>query len=58
MLDIARTLLELGRYDIPTSMQGESLMAEKTLTETAGTELSEEQEEVVHRRPRGLGYIS
>jgi hypothetical protein len=35
MLDIAPTLLELGGYDIPTSMQGKSLMAGQTIDPNA-----------------------
>jgi len=58
LLSIAPTLLELGGYDIPTSMQGKSLLAGKTLAAAADTGFSADQEEIIRQRLSGLGYIS
>ena len=57
LLDIAPTLLELGGYDLPSSMQGKSLVstADQTLADGG---LPPDQEEIVRERLRGLGYIS
>lgn len=52
LLDIAPTLLELGGYDIPNSMQGRSLVAGQTL----GV-MSMDEEEIIRERLSGLGYI-
>ncbi|MEJ7712605.1 MAG: hypothetical protein WKF84_22845 [Pyrinomonadaceae bacterium] len=38
ILDISPTLLELGGYDIPNSMQGKSLVSGKTLMVTAAAD--------------------
>jgi predicted AlkP superfamily phosphohydrolase/phosphomutase len=56
LLDIAPTLLDLGGYDIPESMQGRSLVAgmEKRILGD-GTEA--EQERIIHDRLAGLGYV-
>jgi len=54
ILDLAPTLLELGGYDIPNSMQGKSLVSGKTL---AGGYTGDE-EEIIRERLSGLGYIS
>jgi predicted AlkP superfamily phosphohydrolase/phosphomutase len=53
LLNIAPTLLELGGYDIPSSMQGTSLLANHERLEpvVAG-------EDIVRERLSGLGYIS
>jgi predicted AlkP superfamily phosphohydrolase/phosphomutase len=58
LLDIAPTLLELGGYDIPRSMQGRSLVAGQTLRGEADTGYSADEEEIVRERLSGLGYIS
>ncbi|MCC6420217.1 MAG: alkaline phosphatase family protein [Gemmataceae bacterium] len=55
LLDIAPTLLELGGYDVPPSMQGRSLLAGGAAT--AGALLSAEAEALVRDRLSGLGYI-
>ena len=61
--DIAPTLLELGGYDIPSSMQGRSLVAGRELPPTTGTwrpdaaDLSAEGEQILRDRLSGLGYI-
>lgn len=52
LLDIAPTLLELGGYDIPNSMQGRSLVAGQTLDV-----MSMDEEEIIRERLSGLGYI-
>ena len=56
LLDIAPTLLELGGYDIPTSMQGKSLVADKMLDVGIATG-SEDEEKIIRERLKGLGYI-
>ena len=58
LLDLAPTLLELAGHDIPTSMQGESLVQGKPPSSPQNTGLSPEGEEAVKRRLSGLGYIS
>jgi hypothetical protein len=50
LLHMAPTLLELGGYEIPPSMQGTSL--------TADTGYSAAEEELIRQRLSGLGYIS
>lgn len=56
LLDVAPTLLELAGYDIPSSMQGRSLasLPGPGSPVDAG---SHSDEEIVHRRLSGLGYI-
>jgi predicted AlkP superfamily phosphohydrolase/phosphomutase len=58
LLDIAPTLLELGGYDVPFSMQGKSLIAGHIKPVTAAPALSPHDEEVIRDRLSGLGYIS
>jgi predicted AlkP superfamily phosphohydrolase/phosphomutase len=58
LLDIAPTLLELGGYDIPDSMQGKSLVAGQSLENVTDRDLTEEDEEILRERLSGLGYIS
>ncbi|MFQ5691250.1 MAG: alkaline phosphatase family protein [Gemmatimonadota bacterium] len=57
LLDIAPTLLELGGYEIPDSMQGRSLV-EGAAPPPEGGELTAEGEEIIRQRLSGLGYIS
>jgi predicted AlkP superfamily phosphohydrolase/phosphomutase len=57
LLDIAPTLLELGGYDVPSSMQGRSLISTAVRKLEDGG-LPPDQEEIVRERLRGLGYIS
>lgn len=56
LLDMAPTLLELGGYTIPSSMQGQSLAGD---LRSSGGEvgLSEDDEEILRERLSGLGYI-
>jgi predicted AlkP superfamily phosphohydrolase/phosphomutase len=56
LLDIAPTLLELGGYDIPDTMQGKSLVAGKTMD--AAEKLPTSEEKILRERLSGLGYIS
>jgi predicted AlkP superfamily phosphohydrolase/phosphomutase len=56
ILDIAPTLLELGGYDIPNSMQGTSLVSGRNLS--AQPDLSEDEKAILRERLSGLGYIS
>jgi predicted AlkP superfamily phosphohydrolase/phosphomutase len=58
LLDIAPTLLELGGYDVPASMQGRSLVADHALRMAVGADYSADAEEIVRDRLSGLGYIS
>lgn len=57
LLDIAPTLLELGEYDIPPSMQGRSLVAGQALCVPAEGGYSDDAEAIVRDRLSGLGYI-
>jgi predicted AlkP superfamily phosphohydrolase/phosphomutase len=57
LLDIAPTLLELAGYDVPTSMQGRSLVAGHVPGAEADTGLSDEEEEILRERLSGLGYV-
>jgi predicted AlkP superfamily phosphohydrolase/phosphomutase len=56
LLDIAPTLLELGGYDVPPSMQGSPLRQPQVAAVAAG--YSSDQETVIRERLSGLGYIS
>ena len=53
LLDIAPTLLELGGYDVPSSMQGRSLAGGTRTVEG----LSEDGERIIRERLSGLGYL-
>jgi predicted AlkP superfamily phosphohydrolase/phosphomutase len=54
LLDIAPTLLDLAGYDIPESMQGRSLVAGM---EKKAPPSNAENEQIIHNRLAGLGYI-
>jgi predicted AlkP superfamily phosphohydrolase/phosphomutase len=54
LLDIAPTLLELAGYDVPSSMQGQSLTGKARSTAA----LKPDEEAIVRERLSGLGYIS
>jgi len=56
LLDIGPTLLELGGYDVPSSMQGRSFVA--GISRPAPPANSAEGEAIVKERLAGLGYIS
>lgn len=56
ILDIAPTLLELGGYDVPNTMQGRSLLAGR---HTCGLPaVTADGEAILRERLSGLGYIS
>ena len=57
LLNVAPTLLELGGYDTPRSMQGKSLLEGYT-PGTSEPASSETEEEMLKERLKGLGYIS
>ncbi|MBX6313453.1 MAG: alkaline phosphatase family protein [Isosphaeraceae bacterium] len=58
LLDIAPTLLELGGYDVPASMQGRSLIAGQLAPVASSVGYSTHEEDIVRDRLSGLGYIS
>jgi predicted AlkP superfamily phosphohydrolase/phosphomutase len=57
LLDIAPTLLDLGGYEIPSSMQGKSLVADKTTPAPAQQGYDDDDETIIRDRLSGLGYI-
>jgi predicted AlkP superfamily phosphohydrolase/phosphomutase len=57
LLDIAPTLLDLAGYEIPSSMQGRSLVAGMEKKPPEGGAADEETEKIVRDRLTGLGYI-
>lgn len=57
LLDIAPTLLDLGGYDIPPSMQGRSLVAGKTTPLASEQAYDPDDETIVRDRLSGLGYL-
>ena len=57
LLDIAPTLMDLGGYDIPASMQGRSLVAGRRFEEPANGDYTSDDETIVRERLSGLGYI-
>ena len=58
LLDIAPTLLDLGGYDIPPSMQGRSLVAGLDRPAVGLEAGDEDDDETVRSRLSGLGYLS
>ena len=58
ILDMAPTLLELGGYDIPNTMQGRSLVQGRTGDVQLDAGYSPTAEEIIRERLSGLGYIS
>ena len=54
LLDIAPTLLGLGGFDVPPSMQGRSLVAGQAV----GVPTDDDDDELVRSRLGGLGYLS
>ena len=57
LLDIAPTLMELGGYEIPASMQGRSLVAGRHIGEMPNGDYTSDDETIVRERLSGLGYI-
>jgi len=58
VLHVAPTLLELGGYDVPSSMQGTSLLASAGLSADVSPGLSADEEALIRTRLSGLGYIA
>jgi predicted AlkP superfamily phosphohydrolase/phosphomutase len=58
LLDTAPTLLQLGGYDIPPSMQGRSLLERTGPTGPGEPTVSTDDQAEIRRRLSGLGYIS
>jgi predicted AlkP superfamily phosphohydrolase/phosphomutase len=59
LLDMAPTLLELGGYDVPGSMQGTSLTSGLAARIAAGLDdATRDDDELVRSRLGGLGYLS
>ncbi len=58
LLDVAPTLLELGGYDVPPTMQGRCLVAGQLVTSGHKVAADFDEEEIVRSRLKGLGYIS
>ena len=52
LLDLAPTLLELAGADVPSSMQGRSLVGA-----AVRGELTLDQEQIIRERLSGLGYL-
>ncbi len=57
LLDIAPTLLDLAGYEIPSTMQGRSLVAGMEKRPPQGSPRSEDKERIIRERLSGLGYI-
>ena len=57
LLDVGPTLLELGGYEIPSSMQGRSLVTGSSLQPADKGHYSATDEQLVRDRLSGLGYI-
>jgi predicted AlkP superfamily phosphohydrolase/phosphomutase len=57
LLDLAPTLLTLGGYDVPASMQGRLLTSRQSETPGPDAGLPASDEEIVRQRLSGLGYI-
>ena len=57
LLDMAPTLLDLAGFDIPDSMQGQSLVSKQPTKPSSSASQNAEQEATVRDRLEGLGYI-
>ena len=59
ILDMSPTLLELGGYDVPNTMQGKSIFSKMATTLTSGgnSGYTQTEEELIKERLSGLGYI-
>jgi predicted AlkP superfamily phosphohydrolase/phosphomutase len=57
LLDIAPTLLTLGGYDLPPTMQGTPLQSRTGELVGAGVGYSGDEEAIIRGRLSGLGYI-
>ena len=54
LLDMAPTLLDLAGYEIPETMQGQSLVAGM---EKKKFSASDDEQKTIHDRLAGLGYV-
>jgi predicted AlkP superfamily phosphohydrolase/phosphomutase len=57
LLDIAPTLLDLGGYEIPSSMQGRSLVADQAKPAADHQGYNDDDESIIRDRLSGLGYL-
>ncbi len=57
LLDIAPTLLDLAGYEVPPSMQGRSLVTDKTTAAPGQQGYDDDDETIIRDRLSGLGYI-
>jgi predicted AlkP superfamily phosphohydrolase/phosphomutase len=57
LLDIAPTLLDLAGYEIPSSMQGRSLVANLDKSAPPPTSQEGDKEKIIRERLAGLGYL-
>jgi predicted AlkP superfamily phosphohydrolase/phosphomutase len=57
LLDIAPTLLDLAGYEIPSSMQGRSLVTGMEKKSPEDGKGGEEKDKIIRERLSGLGYI-
>jgi predicted AlkP superfamily phosphohydrolase/phosphomutase len=57
LIDIAPTMLDLGGYQIPDTMQGKSLVLGLTVSPPDVSELSQDEEAILRERLSGLGYL-
>ena len=57
ILDLVPTLLELGGYDIPTTMGGNSFVTGKLIHDAISSDLDEEEQAILRERLSGLGYF-
>jgi hypothetical protein len=57
IIDLSPSLLDLGGYDIPTSMEGKSFTSGKMVADARSSDLSEEEQAILRERLSGLGYF-
>ena len=57
LIDMAPTLLAIGGYDVPSWMQGTSLLVGKTVDQVREAGLSDDEEQLLRERLSGLGYL-
>ncbi len=57
LLDVAPTLLDLAGYEIPSSMQGRSLVANLDKSAVAASAEEDDKEKIIRERLAGLGDI-
>lgn len=57
LLNMAPTLLELGGYDLPNTMQGSSILSDAAVATISPNGFNGTEEEIIRERLSGLGYI-